>query len=464
MITTAIALLIMVIGAYILYVEIFRHWNLTKIEIAVALSEAEIIRPDMRGLLPVTRQNIANNEQSALVLAANYLDTLKPVANVPHTMTFAPHYSSKGGEIHGDAQGIAQIAAESAFSAPDFHQLYEDGSLPNKGFLVGFDTTENKPVIADWRELYSALIGGKPGSGKSTLIRSLLAQAALQSSKFVVIDPHYGKGEESLGESLMPLRSLMLCDVAQTSKQIRDTLAYVDNIGRNRLSGKDKDKTPLVLVVDETTGLLQRGETADDLIFSLGFISQETRAVNIFAFCIGQNFSAKVMPTEVRNSFCSFISCRTRKDVARVMTGNNEFGAVAENLVKGQAVWMNPYGDTFKLAVPNCTQSHLEHVAAQLPVNPNEIPMTYPMTYPMTRPMTQPMIEQSSHGEKGEEVMGGVIGQPMSAEEQRIKELFRNGASVGNIVVTMYGIKKNAGQPYVNACNSVQAVIRKCLN
>lgn len=84
MITTAIALLIMVIGAYILYVEIFRHWNLTKIEIAVALSEAEIICPDVRGLLPVTRQNIANNEQSALLLAANYLDTLKPVANVSH--------------------------------------------------------------------------------------------------------------------------------------------------------------------------------------------------------------------------------------------------------------------------------------------------------------------------------------------------------------------------------------------
>lgn len=408
------------------------------------------------GMLPVAHAAIVGGEYTKplLELAARRIDTLAPVANVPHSLTYSPHISQKG-----ELSELPELPhANVLMPSGDFYSMFMGGKLPRDRFLVGTSLEDGSEVFATWQNLYSALIGGMSGSGKSTLIRSLLAQSALQGGRFVVIDPHYGAGEESLGASLQPLRNLMLCDVASNDREMLSALRFVADIGQRRLSGQDKDHTPIVLVVDETTGLLQRGNVADQLVDVLGMISQETRKVGLFAFCIGQNFSGQVLPTEVRNSFVSFISCRARRDVARVQSGSNEFGKLAEGLTIGQCVWMTPSGEVHRLSVPNCTQNHLQHVAQTLTVKPNELPMTPSMTIPMTKEQNQ--------GQGDTIVMGEVIDQvieTMTAEEQRIKQLFMGGASVGDIAVDIFGVSKTAGKPYVAACNTVQAAIRKSM-
>lgn len=408
------------------------------------------------GMMPVAHAAIVGGEYTKplLELAARRIDTLAPVANVPHTLTYSPHVSQKS------EAGAVLPEMPHAFIAPatDFYGLFMGGKLPRDRFLVGTSLEDGSEVFATWQNLYSALIGGMSGSGKSTLIRSLLAQSAMQGGKFIVIDPHYGAGEESLGASLEPLRNLMLCDVASNDREMLSALKYVADIGQRRLSGEDKDHSPIVLVVDETTGILQRGAIAEQLTDVLGMISQETRKVGLYAFCIGQNFSGQVLPTEVRNSFVSFISCRARKDVARVQSGSNEFGKMAAELTIGQAVWMTPAGEVHRVSVPNCTQSHLSHVAQTLTVKPHELSMTESMTIPMT---------QGQNQGKGDTIfIDGVIDQvieTMTAEEQRIRQLFMGGASVGDIAVDVFGVSKSAGKPYVTACNTVQSAIRKSM-
>ena len=90
-----------------------------------------------------------------------------------------------------------------ATTAPNtFWQLYQAGQLPSKGFLLGYSLDDDgEAITADWQGLYSSLIGGKSGMGKTTLIRSILAQSALQGGKFIVVDPHHGAGPESTGLS-----------------------------------------------------------------------------------------------------------------------------------------------------------------------------------------------------------------------------------------------------------------------
>lgn len=405
------------------------------------------------GFLPVAHDAIIGGDYNVhlLELSARRIDTLAPVANVPHSLTYSPHVSQKG-----ELATLPEVANTFVAPATDFFGLFMGGKLPRDRFLVGTSLEDGSEVFATWQNLYSALIGGMSGSGKSTLIRSLLAQSALQGGRFVVVDPHYGAGEESLGASLEPLRNLMLCDVASNDREMLSALKFVADIGQRRLSGQDKDKSPIVLVVDETTGLLQRGNVADQLVNVLGMIAQETRKVGLYAFCIGQNFSSQVLPSEVRNSFVSFISMRARRDVARVQSGNNEFGKLAEQLTIGQCVWMTPSGEVHRLSVPNCTQSHLAHVAQTLTVKPNELPMTEPMTIPMTQGQNQ--------GQGDTLIMGEVMGQVMSAEDQRIRQLFMGGASVGDIAVDIFGVSKTAGNPYITACNKVQAAIRKSLS
>lgn len=326
-------------------------WDWTKRSTTEHAQAAEFIRPDEHGRLPISIAALRNPEVTLQVLdtyRSSYMQNVTTYHNKP-TST-----------ITGADAPTLQIAAAAPMS---FAELYQRGQLPEHGFLMGYAVGTNEPVVADWRKLYSALIGGQSGSGKSTLIRSILAQAALQGGKFVVCDPHFGAGDESLGASLQPLRSRMMCKVASDDKTMTDALKVIQRIGQRRIAGTDQSHDPIILIVDETTALLQRSSVADLLADVLGQISQETRKVGLYALCIGQNFSGEVMPTVVRNSFVSFIATRSRRDVARTMTANADFAKVAADLSIGQAVWMTPAGDVHTLQVPNCTSRDLDLVA-----------------------------------------------------------------------------------------------------
>ena len=323
--------------------------------------QAGYVQANEDGLLPIAKGFLESPEgaAAAVQIALAQHRSNWQVADVPMSLTYAPKYNN-----HQDITGTDGQPAQLATAQPQgFYQLYSAGQLPNNGFLMGYSLTDGEAITADWGKLYSALIGGQSGSGKSTLIRSILAQSALQGGRFIVLDPHYGAGDESLGASLQPLRHLMLTDVASNDKQMLDTLALVRDIGQRRLTGRDKDKSPVVLVVDELTAVLQRSAAANTLADALGEISQETRKVGVYGLCIGQNFDGRIMDTTIRNSFVSYVSCRARRDVARVMTGDNEFGKAAAHLHVGQAIWMTPQGDTHTIAIPNCTAGDLELVA-----------------------------------------------------------------------------------------------------
>lgn len=346
--------------------------NAWQVEQDRAAIETARIRADAKlvvttpGMIKMERAQLTLTIREQMQLALAQIEAGRTHAPVPSTLHYSVQYAPPA--LPDDARHGAHLVEPARLAAPppDFWSLFNGGDLPRAGFLMGYDLQDGHAVTTDWRKLYSALIGGQSGSGKSTLVRSILAQSALQGGRFVVIDPHLGSGEESLAESLAPLRRLMLCEPASGDDAIRDALAYVANAGKARLAGTDTDRTPLILVVDELTGLLTRGAVADELLDTLGRIAQETRKVGVYALAIGQQFNSRVIDTTVRNSFVSFLSCRARRDVARVMSGSSEFARLVESLTEGQATWMTPAGEIEMLAVPNTTKEHIELVAKQV--------------------------------------------------------------------------------------------------
>lgn len=423
-------------------------------ELNLALVAVDPARP----VLPRLQLQDGMYSREMLLLAAKYLETLQPVPNVPHSINYSPHYGSKGG-----AEQITAVE-QPLLPAPqigDFMQLFNQGLLPKDKFLLGQDLQDGSMVTAGWRDFYSTLIGGASGSGKSTLVRSILAQAALQGSQFMVIDPHFGAGDESLGESLSPLQSKMLTAVAYTDAQMTATLKNITDIGKRRLAGEDASKSPVVLIVDETTGLLQRGNVKEQLIDTLGFIAQETRKVGVYAICIGQMFTASILPSEVRNCFVNFISCRTRKSNARYMTDNSQFAAIAENLTIGQCVRMAPSGEVQTLAVPNCTQKHLEFVAGSDGVFRAKNDFNQLTSTSGSSPDSGANPEVTgSHFEVGLKSPGS----QQDAQTQRIINLFCNGNTIADIVRDLNGGEAIAGGKLQQENAKVQDTIRNYVN
>jgi hypothetical protein len=424
------------------FIDIHQAWSEAKLK----RENIKLVQPTESGLLPVSRTLLDSGmfTEQVLTLIAQRIDAYRPVPPVPQTITFAPHYAYRNDQ---KTEGLPLLGEPVVVAPQDFWTLYTGGHLPSAGFLMGYNLEDGKPIQANWNELYSALIGGVSGSGKSTLVRNILAQSALQRGRFLILDKHFGAGEDSLGESLMPLRPCMIADVASQENQMVDALAYAKDVGHRRLSGQDKDHSPLIVVVDETTALLSRSGISEQLGSLLAEIAQETRKVGVYALCIGQNFSSSIMDTTIRNSFVSMLTCRTRKDVARIMSGNTEFGKLAETLKIGQALWMAPRGEMIRLAVPNTTHQHITLIGQTLsgdsvaPPNP-----VYPEETAIDAPTSINRIKTAAK---------------LDLKAQRAIQMFMDGRNLKDIIGEAYGA--TSGEPYKQAVQTFMSVLREQL-
>jgi len=250
---------------------------------------------------------------------------------------------------------------------------------------------------------------------------------------------------------------------AHDDKTMAMALKFLADTGRRRLEGKDKDRSPLVLIVDETTALLQRGNIAEQLISVLEMIAQETRKVNVYAMCVGQNFSAEVMKSTARNSFVSMISCRARRSVARIQSDSPEFGRIAQELEIGQVVWMAPSGEIKRIAVPNTTAQHLEAVKNVLSATKDAGGIWVPTQGNQGRnPKLLADVEPSNDDD-------GTIPEPtaepspepiiIDEQAQRALAMFYSGKEFSQIIPEVFGIT-DRGRKYQEASKYLQAILR----
>lgn len=338
------------------------------LELARQGVNVDLIRPDHSGLMPLPRAALDTYPRQLITLMSQHIDAQKRLPVMPQTLTYSPHFAAgKADQPKAlDVAEMPKLLDAPAPEKPDLWKLYHQDQLPQDGFLLGMNTENGQPVVAGWDKLYSCLVGGVSGSGKTTLIRSLLAQATLQGARTIVCDPHYGAGSESLAASLKPLYGRMLVPPAGSNEAIKDALAYVNALIDRRLKDDGADREPVILVIDELTGIFNRKMIDKEVEYTLRLITSESRKTAVYALGIGQIFTNATIPTDVRNGFATAISCRTRRDMGRVMAGSNEFGKMAADLEIGQAVYQSPQGELIKLQVPNTTAKTLELVAASM--------------------------------------------------------------------------------------------------
>lgn len=317
-----------------------------EIGLARKQQDLRLIKPSEKGLMPIPIDSL-NDEGTMRWIQDQYkLAFAPPKANIP--LMDQPKVS------------IPLEANISLFDRWRSNQLPKDGRI-----WLGQNLETGKDEFTTLHDLHSVLIGGNTGMGKSTFARLVIGQALLNGSKFVIIDPHMEAGEESLASSFVAIQDRLFAPIASNEEEIIKTLNLVFVEVTNRINGKSQDKTPLILVTDETNSLLQRDFIYKALIRVLNIIVPQGRKVFVYAISLGQNFNSSIMDTTVRNGYVSIISFYSRKDVARLISGDSFFADIAASLKIGEVVYRK-LNENVRIKVPNVTSHDINLIMSGL--------------------------------------------------------------------------------------------------
>lgn len=426
------------------------------------------IDPDSRGLLPVPIAELDAVAPKALGAfhAARQLEAAKQ--NVPHTLSYAPHHAPRL-DYRGDAGRDALPApAEPArlLDSPTFAALLDaDGVGKGHPLILGYDLdNDGAELPGSWADLYSTVTAGLPGTGKTTSQRFFACQTALHGARFVVCDPHAGAGPESLAATLAPLRAAYLVEPAEEPRDILAAARYVAELGEARVKGRSADRWPLILWVDELTGLLGRSDVGADLAEVLERIAQEHRKVAIFLAASGQIWTASRATSELRDSMASVLCHRMKRSQARLLLPTEE-AAQVERLATGEAILWRTSGVTSRVKIPLTTGADVARVgqllaggAPSAPASPAPSPGR-PIGF--RAPAPEGVAEGALEGANAAPLPGHQDAGKLTAEEAAIVAAFIGGKSPAELAEQLAGTK--SGRAYVEAARRVAELLRRAL-
>ena len=379
-----------------------------------------------------------------------------------HTLTY--HHAPK----HAPPSQLPALAAtrpdddepDQEAEPPSMAELIARGRVGRGNPLIlGYEG--GKELSGSWLDLYATITAGLPGTGKTTTQRFFAVQTALHGARFAIADPHAGAADDSLAATLDPLRACYLCEPASDPRAILDMVRYIADLGERRIRGQDTDRTPIILWVDELTGLLGRSDVGDQLAELLEKIAQEYRKRYVYLSASGQIWTAARTTSELRDSFASVLCHRMKRSQARLLLPTEE-AAQVERLPTGSAVLWRTSGATSIIRIPNTTAQDVmtaaSHLAGILPPGVRETSARGPAggLWTPTGSVPDAILSEASTAPGR--------GKPASAEAARAAVLFLSGQDPAAIVLELRGVKSSdGGRRYQKALAEVHELIREGL-
>jgi len=408
-----------------------------------------LVHADSYGRLPVSRRTVTDPQRAEQMLMAT-MATIQQAAQIMIAQAEAQARLAERLTITMRESQARQLpppaderqAPSTPASTPSFSDLLRAGQInAGKGLILGYENGE--PVSGTWKDLYSTALAGLSGTGKTTTQRFLAGQTALKGARFVVIDPHRDAepdedGEyQQLSKALEPLDYAFLCAPAATDAEILESVRFLADIGKRRVTGKESVAYPVIAWLDETTSLLSRSSVADELATLLERIAQEYRKVGVFASLSGQIWKAThAGGTALRDSLASVICHRMKPGQARLLLTSEDANRAAR-LDIGQAVLWRTTGQSQVITIPNTTAADLAMLAA-------------------------PRKHPGSHMEAPAEAPNTAAERPklQSPDEERVISAFVAGRDVSDIAKER-AEGKSSGRKYSDELAQVNRVIRR---
>jgi hypothetical protein len=400
-----------------------------------AYRRRDLVWPRQDGLLPVPQGRLP-------AVAPTILDLFFQALIARAAGHSLPQRSPKLAELPAPAATIA-------ISAPPFGSLLENGLIaPGRPLVLGYSA--GQPLLGTWKDLYSSAVAGLPGSGKTTTLRFLAAQSALQGARFVILDPHADAGADSLAGTLAPLEPVFLAPPASADDAMLSALHGVEQELDARLAGGSV-LYPLIVWVDEFTKLMGRSTVAGPLATLIEAIAQEGRKVQVFALLSGQIWNSdRAGGTALRESLASTYVHRMKPVQAQRLLAAED-ARRARYLTTGHALLGRMSSEeVLEVGIPLTTQADIVRVATMLTGNVETMRRAEPEV--IDRAARVPDFHASA-------LLPTLPG--LTEREVRVRDLLRAGVKFGDVVKQEWGV--GGGRAYADASNELSAMIGKLI-
>ncbi len=422
-----------------------------------------LIAPDARGLLPISRPSVADVrirqaelERAFTASLAAYHRTQLAAAERPAidrlnlTIT-APARS------HGTNEAPALPDAPAPVVVPTFRAMLDSG-LIQRGSPMVLGFADGEPLRGSWNDLYSSAVAGVQGSGKSVTMRYLACQAALHGGRLVVVDPHMETSpEDSLARSLMPLHHAMLCAPVAEPAGILETARLMTAQLDSRLRG-DKNRTPVIFIVDEFTQTMRTPAVAAELALLLERLATEGRKVQLFACLGGQTWGMERSGgTPLRNALASAYVHRIRRAEALKLLQLGQDTPQTHDLPTGGAWLYRTSGELVRVQMPLTTPGDVAHVAELL--SPRRLPTT--IDIPPALPVAACDVADEAAPEAVDVAPRQEHQKALDARAARVRELVRAETPTRDILREVWGITTSGGAQYARAAAELRSIMAK---
>lgn len=332
-----------------------------------------LVQFDDAGRLPVARSSLVAGGYDGLLVgsaaAAHQVAALRAVhqpGQSPHSVSahYAPHLAYSYDNAVSVAPGAAGELVGAAVGlpvAPSWSSLRAGGWSPSPDrMLLGYSA--DGALYGSVDALLSTAIAGRPGQGKSTLLRFIYAQLRCIGAEAEVWDLHGSIAEDVRG-----------CRSADTVADIEASARRVISLLDERI--KSRSYVPHLILIDEWPSLALASR---DAVKAAARIVLEGRKRGMYALIAGQGLPAdRFGGSLVRDALSSRYVFKTSAAQARMAGLVGDEAALVSTLMPGFAVLAGPV-DTQIVAIPEVLPADLEVFAEVAPEVPEVLEVAVP--------------------------------------------------------------------------------------
>jgi hypothetical protein len=392
----------------------------------------------LTGKTLLTELNVPDQMKLAAAVEAAKRTAAKHIAAATGTAPWAGTALTQS--FYEERQALESPAAaaepESVWKVPTFAELLRTWKPSVDQMLFGFGE-DGQPVYGSLDQLLSALVIGRQGQGKTTLLRLIDVQCQMVGARVIAWDIHDDIAEDVPGV----VTYSRVTDIEQSAQEMEQELER-----RIRLKLKHEKAQPIMVLVDEVNEI---AEQVPDLPKVIKRIVSEGRKYRIFEFITAKGAPADIFEKSwARDSFSALISFWTSALQARNAGFEADSARRVETLTPGRALLRLQTSPAQVVTFPDLSLTDMQNMVSG------------PASKAASEPLPESPWMVSGEAEKAAETSDFEDVEAANKAFLARKRL-KEGRSQREVIAELWGA--NGGRAYQQASEELRKIIQEAI-